>query len=237
MNSAHTMFPVGRSVFWPPCRTRVFISPSISRMVSSDRRPECIQDGVIPSQAVKQRHRLRHRKPEVITHCPLRVRPHRHATSRPGVLVVTQAAKARCPRSHPARAEPRPCRPKNRRFPVLRGNSRRAHSSVSPLWHSSVRLSVAWSSGYHASVNCSLITRRHSLLAWCPSTDWRDNDDDLRDHLLMAYKPLHTAHLKRSSPRPNRNQDIISESRITTGARLPHSHPGEPCEPSANASA
>jgi hypothetical protein len=43
--------------------------------------------------------------------------------------------------------------------------------------------------------------------------------------------------LKRSSSRPNRYPDINSENRITTGARLLHSHPGEPCEPSANASA
>jgi hypothetical protein len=40
---------------------------------------------------------------------------------------------------------------------------------------------------------------------------------------------------RRSSRRPNRNQDISSEHRITTGARLPLSHPGELYEPPANA--
>jgi hypothetical protein len=71
-----------------------------------------------------------------------------------------------------------------------------------PPWHYSVRLSVAWSSGYHASVNTSLITRRSSFSLVCKyKYRLRDNDDDLRYHLLMACKPFHTAPSEAFVPR------------------------------------
>ena len=70
-----------------------------------DRAAERTQDGLIATEGVQQRHRLRHREPETITHRPLGARSHRHGKSYPRIQIVTQAPKPA--RVHdPIEAEP-----------------------------------------------------------------------------------------------------------------------------------